>query len=58
MEHLKLHKIFMIAPIAIEILQSWISCRCFDFWDVIFSLTGILIVFWILHIEKKLMSNK
>jgi hypothetical protein len=49
----------MIAPIAIEIFQSWLSCRCFDYWDLIFSLIGILTVLMILTKEKnKLISNK
>jgi len=49
----------MIAPIAIEIIQSWQSCNCFDYWDLIFSLIGILTVVMILTIEKnKLISNK
>ena len=57
--YLKLNKTFMIAPIAIEIIQSWQSCNCFDYWDLIFSLIGILTVVMILTIEKnKLISNK
>jgi hypothetical protein len=57
--YLKLNKALMIAPIAIEIFQSWLSCRCFDYWDLIFSLIGILTVLMILTKEKnKLISNK
>ena len=43
----------MIAPIAIEIFQSWLSCRCFDYSDLIFSLIGILAVIIIETKEKK-----
>ena len=50
--YLKLNKTLMIAPIAIEIFQSWLSCRCFDYWDLIFSLIGILTVLMILIKEK------
>ncbi len=57
--YLKLNKTLMIAPIAIEIFQSWLSCRCFDYWDLIFSLIGILTVLMVLTKEKnKLISNK
>ena len=56
--YLKLNKTFMIAPIAIEIFQSWVSCRCFDYWDIIFSLIGILIVLMILTKEKQIDFNK
>ena len=57
--YLKLNKTFMIGPIAIEIFQSWVSCRCFDYWDLIFSISGILIVIVILTLEKnKLNSNE
>lgn len=49
----------MIVPIAIEIFQSWLSCRCFDYWDLIFSISGIIIVMVILTLEKnKLISNE
>lgn len=50
--YLKLNKALMIAPIIIEIIQSWMSCRCFDYWDLIFSSIGILIVILILKLEK------
>jgi glycopeptide antibiotics resistance protein len=57
--YLKLKKTFMIVPLAIEILQSWLACRCFDYWDLIFSLIGILSVMIIETKEKnKLISNK
>lgn len=57
--YLKLNKTFMIVPIAIEIFQSWLSCRCFDYWDLIFSISGIIIVMVILTLEKnKLISNE
>jgi hypothetical protein len=57
--YLKLNKTFMIVPIAIEILQSWLACRCFDYWDLIFSLIGILSVMILETKEKnKLISNK
>lgn len=48
----------MIAPIAIEILQSWLTSSCFDYWDIIFSLIGILTVLMILKKEKKRKTNK
>jgi hypothetical protein len=50
--YLKLNKTFIIAPIAIEIFESWLTCHCFDYWDLIFSLIGILIVMLILKQEK------
>lgn len=57
--YLKLNKALMIAPIIIEIFQSWMSCRCFDYWDLIFSISGIIIVMVILTLEKnKLISNE
>lgn len=56
--YLKLNKTFMIAPIAIEIFQSRLSCRCFDYWDIIFSLIGISIVLMILTKEKQIDFNK
>lgn len=49
---LKLNKAFMIVPLAIEIFQSWLSCRCFDYWDLIFSLIGILTAMVILTQKK------
>ena len=51
--YLRLYKTLMIAPIAIEIFKSWMSCRCFDYWDLIFSIIGILTVLMIL-IKKKI----
>ena len=51
--YLKLNKRLMIAPIAIEIFHSWLSCRCFDYSDLIFSLIGILAVIIIETKEKK-----
>jgi hypothetical protein len=57
--YLKLNKTFMIVPIAIEIFHSWLTCNCIDYWDLIFSLIGILTVMAILTLEKnKLISNK
>jgi hypothetical protein len=50
--HLKLNKSLMIVPIVIEIFQSWVSCRCIDYGDLIFSISGILIVFLILTLEN------
>lgn len=52
--YLKLNKTLMIAPIAIEIFQSWVSYRSFDYWDIIFSLIGILFVLMILTKEKQI----
>lgn len=56
--YLKLNKTFMVVPIAIEIFQSWLTCHCFDYWDLIFSLIGILIVLMILTKEKQIDFNK
>lgn len=56
--YLKLNKTFMIVPIAIEIFQSWLACRCFDYWDLIFSTSGILTVMVILTLEKKQVDFK
>ena len=55
--YLKLNKTLMIAPIAIEIFQSWLSCSCFDYWDLLFSLIGILTVILILAKEKTNLLN-
>jgi len=51
--HLKLNRALMIVPLAVEIFQSWVSCRCFDYWDLLFSLIGILAVILILTKEKQ-----
>lgn len=56
--YFKLSKTFMIVPIAIEIIQSWLTSSCFDYWDIIFSLIGILTVLMILKKEKKIKTNK
>ena len=56
--YLKLNKTFMIIPLAIEIFQSRLSsCNCFDYWDLLFSLIGILTVILILAKEKTNLLN-
>jgi hypothetical protein len=57
-DFLKLNKILFFTPIAIEILQSWLSFRCFDYWDLIFSLMGILIVILILNKQNNKLIDK
>jgi len=42
----------MIVPLLIEIIQSWTYCRCLDYWDLIFSIIGILTVLLVLTEEK------
>ena len=52
--YLNLNKILMITPIAIELFQSWISYRFIDYWDITFSLTGILLFFILFAKEKRI----
>ncbi len=55
--HLNLNRSLMLVPLAIEIFQSWFYCRCIDYWDLIFSCCGIVIVFVILVKENKQFKN-
>jgi hypothetical protein len=50
---LKLKRILFACPVFIEIFQSWSSCGCFDFTDILFSIIGISIAQTILLIENK-----
>jgi hypothetical protein len=40
-DHLDLNKKLLIVPLAIELLQSFDSCNCIDFWDLSFSFLGL-----------------
>jgi glycopeptide antibiotics resistance protein len=48
----------MIVPMAIEIIQSWLTSGCFDYWDIFFSFVGILTVLIILKKDGKIKTNK
>ena len=50
--YLGVKKIFLFTPIGIEIFQSWLACRCLDFWDITFSLAGIIFAYFIVKIEQ------
>ncbi len=42
-EQLEWSKMLYMTPILIELLLSWYTCNCIDFWDIIFSAFGILV---------------
>jgi hypothetical protein len=48
----------MIVPMAIEIIQSWLTSGSFDYWDIFFSVVGILTVLIILKKDRKIKTNK
>ncbi len=41
--HLKLKHFFFATPLVIEVAKSINSCSCIDYWDLTFSLSGIII---------------
>jgi hypothetical protein len=51
--YLKFTKILMIVPLVIELSESWITCNCIDYWDLLFSLIGICIANLIIHFETR-----
>ena len=49
---LKLSSVFFVFPIIVEILHSYLQCKCFDYMDVLFSFCGILFSLKTLYVEK------
>jgi len=56
--HLKMNKLFILSPLAIELSESWLTCKCIDYWDLLFSLIGICTAIWILVKEKKTIKKR
>jgi hypothetical protein len=52
-EHFNWSELFFLMPIFIELLMSWLTCQCIDYWDEIFSMVGIGIAWFFLLAEKK-----